>query len=370
MRRLLLLLLVLPAVFLPSAAEPRAAAVGNCTPGSWGSVNTDFASQVVTLVNQHRQGMGLAALNVSPTLTASARWKSLHMAYYGYFDHYDENYPSPGEKRSPWDRFAACGYTYNTYLGENIAYGQTTPAQVMNDWLNSQGHRENIENPSFAVIGVGVASSGGGQLYWTQDFGGYDDSNDEMVWKTRGGTHVGNRGLGGRLFDRTDGPHRRRGLRDDLQFGKSHDRRDRERRCCRRRGGGRGGCPPGWWKRFRLRLDHLLEVLQHVEVEAAALRFSATPVVRSGRFRSHRWRGRLVTKGRRHGRPDRRGLGHRRCRRGRTAARWSEGRVRKRGSARWTEETWGRWRNGRGRRWPRLLLWHRRLRLVERCRTW
>jgi len=151
------------------------AAVGDCTPASaWGVPNTTFASQVIALVNQHRQAMGLAPLGISPTLTASADWKSLHMAYYGYMAHDD---PAPPIARTVSDRLAACGYPIGTVgWGENIAYGYQTPADVMNAWLNSPGHRANIENASFRAIGVGVARSADGLYYWTQDFGTLLDS--------------------------------------------------------------------------------------------------------------------------------------------------------------------------------------------------
>src|SRR5690349_12983360 len=80
----------------PSAAAPLRATTGNCIPGAWGTLRPDLASAALDLVNVHRTGMGLAALKVSPRLTASADWKSLHMGFYGYFDHYDWNYPTQG----------------------------------------------------------------------------------------------------------------------------------------------------------------------------------------------------------------------------------------------------------------------------------
>jgi uncharacterized protein YkwD len=156
-------------------ARPAPAAVGDCTPAAaWGVPDATFESQVVTLVNQHRQAMGLTALGVSPTLTASADWKSLHMAYYGYFQHDD---PAPPVARTVADRLGACGYPIGSVgWGENIAYGYTTPQSVMTAWLNSPGHRANIENPSYRAIGVGVARSAGGYYFWTQDFGTLLDS--------------------------------------------------------------------------------------------------------------------------------------------------------------------------------------------------
>ena len=54
--------------------------------------------------------------------------------------------------------------------GENIAMGQSTPAQVMNSWMSSEGHRSNILNQNFTQIGVGLAKGGSGRYYWTQMF--------------------------------------------------------------------------------------------------------------------------------------------------------------------------------------------------------
>ena len=55
--------------------------------------------------------------------------------------------------------------------GENIAYGYASPDAVMAGWLNSPGHRANIENASFRAIGIGVVRASNGTYYWTQNFG-------------------------------------------------------------------------------------------------------------------------------------------------------------------------------------------------------
>ena len=167
--------LLVALVALVAPTQRAAAAVGNCTPdASWGTPDTSFAAQVVTLVNQHRQSLGLSTLGVSPTLTASAQWKSAHMARYQYLQHDD---PAPPVARTVSDRLAACGYpSTNVGWGENIAYGYQTPQDVMNAWLNSAGHKANIENPSFRAIGVGAVRSANGYWYWTQDFGTVLDS--------------------------------------------------------------------------------------------------------------------------------------------------------------------------------------------------
>lgn len=53
--------------------------------------------------------------------------------------------------------------------GENIAYRQKTPQEVVNAWMNSPGHRANIMNGNFTTIGVGCYKSGN-TYYWSQFF--------------------------------------------------------------------------------------------------------------------------------------------------------------------------------------------------------
>ena len=77
-----------------------------------------------------------------------------------YFSH---NSPKYG---SPFEMIKAFGLSYRA-AGENIAVGQRTPAEVVNAWMNSAGHRANILNAAYARIGVGYCASGN---YWTQMF--------------------------------------------------------------------------------------------------------------------------------------------------------------------------------------------------------
>jgi uncharacterized protein YkwD len=158
------------------APDALAARVGACTPGAdWGTAQQQLAPPVVKLVNAHRSLLGLSQLGTSPTLTASALWKARHMAKYGYFGHDD---PAPPVARTVFQRIAACGYS-GAWVGENIAAGFQTPETVMQAWLLSPGHRANLEAPRWTVIGVGVARSSTGVLYWVQDFGSDADSSAE-----------------------------------------------------------------------------------------------------------------------------------------------------------------------------------------------
>ena len=80
-----------------------------------------------------------------------------------YFDH---NSPTYG---SPFDMMKKFGISYIA-AGENIAYGQKTPSEVMNAWMNSSGHRANILNANFTEIGVGMVKKADGTPYWVQMF--------------------------------------------------------------------------------------------------------------------------------------------------------------------------------------------------------
>jgi uncharacterized protein YkwD len=120
------------------------------------------AEQVVDMVNQARAGAPekCAPLKVEVHVTAAAQGHSDDMAARNYFSHDTPD----GEGFD--DRVKAAGYPRPG--GENIAKGQRSAEQVMTDWLASPGHRANILNCAFTVIGVGVNDTA---WTWTQDFG-------------------------------------------------------------------------------------------------------------------------------------------------------------------------------------------------------
>ncbi|WP_096271852.1 CAP domain-containing protein [Paucisalibacillus globulus] len=121
---------------------------------------SQFESDVVTLTNKERRQAGLSALQIDTKLSQVAREKSNDMQRNNYFSHTSPTYGSP------FDMMRDNGITYRS-AGENIAQGQTSPAEVVQAWMNSQGHRENILNANFTHIGVGYESQG---QHWTQMF--------------------------------------------------------------------------------------------------------------------------------------------------------------------------------------------------------
>lgn len=120
-----------------------------------------FANQVVDLVNKERTKAGLPALTVDSGAAAAAQTRAKEIV--SSFSHTRPD----GSAFST--ALSAAGVNY-TGAGENIAYGQTTPEQVMDGWMNSAGHRANILNGSFTSIGVGHYQDASGVDYWTQLF--------------------------------------------------------------------------------------------------------------------------------------------------------------------------------------------------------
>lgn len=119
--------------------------------------------EVVRLVNVERAKHGLSPLAHNWELSRVARHKSQDMINNNYFSH---NSPVYG---SPFDMMRSFGIRFST-AGENIAMGQRTAEAVMQGWMNSTGHRNNILSPNFTQIGVGYAVDRNGRPYWTQMF--------------------------------------------------------------------------------------------------------------------------------------------------------------------------------------------------------
>ena len=128
--------------------------------------STDFSSyqqQVLDLVNAERAKRGISALTLDSSLSSVATKKSQDMIDKNYFDHTSPTYGSP------FDMMKQFGISYRS-AGENIAKGQKTPQEVVDAWMNSEGHRKNILNPNFTNLGVGIAKDSNKTTYWTQMF--------------------------------------------------------------------------------------------------------------------------------------------------------------------------------------------------------
>ena len=123
--------------------------------------NAALEAAVLTLVNKERAKAGCKALTSDSKLVLAARRHSQFMADTGKHAH-----DGIGDG-TPQDRIEKAGYAWRGW-GENIAWGYTSAASVMDGWMNSPGHKANILNCSYTEIGVGVDRGG---VNWTQDFG-------------------------------------------------------------------------------------------------------------------------------------------------------------------------------------------------------
>lgn len=120
-----------------------------------------YAEQVVALVNEERAKAGLSPVELD-TEIASAALVRAH------------------EIKTTFSHTRPDGRKFSTVLtdngirfngaGENIAWGQRSPEQVMNAWMNSAGHRANILNAKYTKLGAGHFQDANGTNYWVQLF--------------------------------------------------------------------------------------------------------------------------------------------------------------------------------------------------------
>jgi uncharacterized protein YkwD len=122
--------------------------------------------QCLDEVNRHRETRGLGRLEWSEELLEIARYYSRRMAEEKFFSHTDP------EGRTIRQRVSEAGITWRV-LGENLAYssGYTNPvAASMNGWMDSEGHRRNILDPTYRKTAIGAWISADGTVYFTEIF--------------------------------------------------------------------------------------------------------------------------------------------------------------------------------------------------------
>jgi uncharacterized protein YkwD len=124
-----------------------------------------MADQVLQLVNLERAERDLQPVVVNPKLSKVAAEYACRMVNEGFFGHRD-----PTTDEGPADRAVACKYRFYA-VGENLAAGQETPAEVMKVWMESPAHRAIILAPNWTELGVAVRTGGEHSIYWVQEFG-------------------------------------------------------------------------------------------------------------------------------------------------------------------------------------------------------
>ncbi|MBE6740588.1 MAG: hypothetical protein E7565_09765 [Ruminococcaceae bacterium] len=125
-----------------------------------GSVNYDYAFEVLKQLNSLRSSLGLAPLKMDYTLMEDAMLRAAESAV--YFSH-----TRPSGKNC-FTAFTDPSYT----MGENIAIGHRSPTAVMNGWKNSSGHYQNMIKDSYTSVGIGCYMTADGVFSWSQLFNG------------------------------------------------------------------------------------------------------------------------------------------------------------------------------------------------------
>ncbi|MBS7562987.1 CAP domain-containing protein [Mucilaginibacter sp. Bleaf8] len=166
----------------------------------WGSKD-QFKDEFLSRINRVRaRGCNCGSTYMPPAaplvwnddLEQAANAHAKDMARNDYFSHTSQ------DGRTISDRIMKAGYTYNGYksfaVGENIARGQLSIAEVSNGWFKSVGHCKNLMNPDFREIGIAE-----NKTYWVQDFGGRIAFSDKeksliksgrlIIKRSRGSSH-------------------------------------------------------------------------------------------------------------------------------------------------------------------------------------
>lgn len=119
--------------------------------------------KLLELHNQYRIAQGLFVFKRVIELDRAAQLHNDYMVQIDNLTHNGENGRNIGKRVNEHD------YQWIS-VGENIAWGQNTPEEVMNSWMNSSGHRANILSREYEDIGFGVTKSGN-TWWWTVNFG-------------------------------------------------------------------------------------------------------------------------------------------------------------------------------------------------------
>jgi uncharacterized protein YkwD len=144
--------------------------------------SASFKEEFLTLINKtRREGCKCGNITMAPAaplvwnndLEKAAEGHAKDMAKRNYFSHDSK------DGRSISTRIVTAGYYFKGFrsfmVGENIAFGQTSIAEVTAGWFSSPGHCKNLMNPGFKEVGVAEKNK-----YWVQDFGGREEFSPEQ----------------------------------------------------------------------------------------------------------------------------------------------------------------------------------------------
>lgn len=123
--------------------------LGRKLPGVLGIASNITAEELINLTNKERLKDDLPTLTLNPTLSQAAQAKAADMIAHNYWAH-----TSP-DGITPWTFFKNVNYKY-LYAGENLARDFFDSPSVVNAWMDSPTHRDNILSSRYREIGIAV----------------------------------------------------------------------------------------------------------------------------------------------------------------------------------------------------------------------
>ena len=139
------------ALLLIIASQIGQALQTDAQPHVLGYASNITISGLLSSTNSERAAANKSSLGLSAKLNSSAQAKANDMIQDNYWAH---NSP---DGKTPWYWFDQAGYDY-LVAGENLAYGFDTSSGVINGWMNSPSHRDNMLNSAFEQVGFGIAN--------------------------------------------------------------------------------------------------------------------------------------------------------------------------------------------------------------------
>jgi len=148
----------MPRLAAVTATLALLAALGTSAPVAARTPEGTYSQQATVATNAHRTEAGLAELTTNKCLRRLAVRQATRMSKAKEIFHQDLG--------------AALQACHLTMAGENVAAGYRSGRSVVDDgWMHSEGHRANILNPSFTLMGIGARKSSNGRWYVAQVFG-------------------------------------------------------------------------------------------------------------------------------------------------------------------------------------------------------
>lgn len=117
--------------------------------GVLGFASSISKNEVVNLTNSKRIAAGLEPLTLNETLSSAAWAKGTDMINKDYWAH------TAPDGTEPWSFFNSLGYRYR-YAGENLARDFSNASSAVEAWMASPTHKDNILNPKYKEIGIGI----------------------------------------------------------------------------------------------------------------------------------------------------------------------------------------------------------------------